>query len=455
MDNQSTSKALERITSLLDESSFVELGQLVEARSTELTKDDVKQASDGVVTGYGTVDGALVYVYAQEPSVLGGSMGEMHARKIANLYDMAMKMGAPVVALVDCSGLRLTEGVDALYGMGRIYQKQTLASGVVPQLTAIFGRSGGGMAVISQLSDFVFMEKEEARLFVSAPDAVLGNKEDLIAKAQAQLENGNIDFAGSEEEIFSEMRRLLSVLPGNNEDYGEVAECSDDLNRAVSLTGDALSDLRQLSDQGIFIQTKRGFAPGVLTGFILMNGQTVGVVCSSAEDEKLRWKDAEQAAEFVNFCDAFEIPLLSLVDILGYHNCECGEKKMARAAGRLSRAYAEASTPLVSVVRNAVGSAGIAFASKGLGIDMVYAYPDAKFGVMDERKAAEILCEDVSQQAECSKVLKEQSSALMMAKRGYVDAIISPEETRQKIIAALEMLYTKSVYRPDKKHSTR
>lgn len=457
MDNQSTSSARARIQALLDESSFVEIGALVQARATDFNMAEKKAPSDGVVTGYGTIDGSLVYVYAQDAAVLGGSMGEMHARKIANLYDLAMKMGAPVIALADCSGLRLEEANDALFGMGRIYHKQTLASGVIPQLTAVFGTSGGGMSVLTALSDFVFMEKDKARLFLNAPDAVQGNKDEEIAKADSQLKKGAADFSGTEEEIFAEIRKLISVLPANNEDFGAVDECTDDLNRSVAgiekLSG--VDSVKQIADNGIFIQTKRGFAPDLVTGFIQLNGQTTGVVAS--KEDSFRWKGAEQAAELVNFCDAFELPVLTLVDVKGYCNCECNEKKMPKAAAKLAAAYSNASVPMVTVVKNAIGTAGMTLGSKALGIDYVYAYPTSKLGVMDSAKAAEILAADADN-AEKAAVAKEfeekKNSALSAAQRGYVDDLIQPEETRQRVIAAFEMLFTKSVYRPDKKHGT-
>lgn len=457
MDNQSTSSARARIQALLDDSSFVEIGALVQARATDFNMAEKKAPSDGVISGYGTINGSLVYVYAQDAAVLGGSMGEMHARKIAHIYDLAMKMGAPVIALADCSGLRLEEANDALFGMGSIYRKQTLASGVIPQLTAVFGTSGGGMSVLTALSDFVFLEKDKARLFLNAPDAVKGNKDEEIAKAEAQLKNGLADFAGSEEEIFAEIRRLIAVLPSNNEDFGAADECTDDLNRSVEGIDrlDGIEAVKLIADNGVFIRTRTDYAPDLVTGFIQLNGQTTGVVASI--DDSFRWKGAEQAARLVNFCDSFELPVLTLVDVKGYGNCECNERNMPRAAAKLAAAYSNASVPMVTLVKNAMGTAGLTLGSKALGVDCVYAYPGSRLGVMDADKASEILAaeqSDADKAALAKEFDEKKNSALSAAQRGYVDDIIRPEESRQRIIAAFEMLFTKSVYRPDKKHGT-
>ena len=457
MDNQSTSSAMGRIRALLDESSFVEIGALVRARSTDFNLAEKKLPSDGVITGYGTISGRLVYVYSQDSAVLGGSVGEMHGKKIAALYDMAMKMGAPLIELIDCSGLRLQEASDSLFGMGRIYRKKTAASGVIPQLSAVFGSSGGGMAVLTALSDFVFMEKEKGRLFVNAPDAVLGNKDDRIAMAEAQEENGLVDFSGSEEEILGKLRELFSLLPSNNEDYAEPEGTEDDLNRAVSGIENlsAPDALRLLSDDGVFFRTKRGYAPDLVTGFLRLNGQTVGAVMT--EEKSLSWKGAEQAAGLIRFCDAYEIPVLTIVDTEGYQNSGCTEKHMAKAAAKLAYAYTNASVPLVTVIRNAIGTAGLSLGSKALGADIVYAYPDARIGILKEEKSAELLFPDSDResiQRQATELGKTQNSAQAAAERGYLDDIILPEETRQRVIAALEMLYTKTVSSPDKKHGT-
>ena len=319
MDNQSTSSALTRIQSLLDEFSFVEVGRLVEARSTDFNMAEKKAPSDGVVTGYGTIDGNLVYVYAQDAAVLGGSIGEMHARKIASIYSMAMKNQAPVIALLDCTGVRLEEANDALFGLGRIYKKQTLASGQIPQITAIFGNCGGGLTVLAGLSDYVLMA-EGAKAYVNAPDAVLGNKDDAIAQAAKREEYGLVDFDGTEDEVFAQIRKVVSVLPGNCEDGGVLDECTDDLNRAVTGFDTLSADeaVQQLADNGVFIETKKGYSHDVVTGFAQIGGETVAIVAN--KEKALTWKGAEKAAKLVTFANAYDLPVITVVDVTSYKN---------------------------------------------------------------------------------------------------------------------------------------
>ncbi len=450
MDNQSTSSALTRIQSLLDEFSFVEVGRLVEARSTDFNMAEKKAPSDGVVTGYGTIDGNLVYVYAQDAAVLGGSIGEMHARKIASIYSMAMKNQAPVIALLDCTGVRLEEANDALFGLGRIYKKQTLASGQIPQITAIFGNCGGGLTVLAGLSDYVLMA-EGAKAYVNAPDAVLGNKDDAIAKAAKREEYGLVDFDGTEDEVFAQIRKVVSVLPGNCEDGGVLDECIDDLNRAVTGFDTLSADeaVQQLADNGVFIETKKGYSHDVVTGFAQIGGETVAIVAN--KEKALTWKGAEKAAKLVTFANAYDLPVISVVDVTSYKNTECTESHMPTSAAKLAYAYANADVPMITVVKNALGTAGLSFGAKALGADVVYAFNSSKIGVMDAAQAAKVVADG---DAEAEKKFASENTALVAAKRGYVDEIIAPEETRQRIAAALQMLGYKSVYRPDKKSGT-
>ena len=238
MGQKAKTPAINRIEGLLDGNSFVEIGSFITARNTDFNMTDEKKPGDGVITGYGTIGDALVYVYSQDATVLGGSMGEMHAKKIADLYSQAVKMGAPIIGLLDCSGLRLQEATDALDAFGKLYLSQTLASGVVPQIQAVFGNCGGGMAVSLSLADFTFMEKDKAKLFVSSPNAVPNNhidKNDYSAAKFKSKETDLVDFVGTEEEILKGIRDLVTILPSNNEDDLSYDECLDDLNRSVNI----------------------------------------------------------------------------------------------------------------------------------------------------------------------------------------------------------------------------
>ena len=477
MSNTAQNLASKRIASLLDENSFVEIGGYVTARSTDFNMQQTETPGDGVVTGYGLSDGHLVYVYSQDSSVLGGTIGEMHAKKIAGLYDMALKMGAPVIGLVDCAGLRLQEATDALNAFGEIYMKQTLASGVVPQITAIFGRCGGGLALVPALTDFTFMEGKKAELFVNSPNALAGNSKDRCNTASAAFQSeeaGLVDFVGTEDEIMGQIRELVCMLPANNEDDLSYEDCADDLNRVckdlANAAGDTAILVSNIADDNNFVEVKAAYAKDMVTGFIRLNGSTVGVVANRTEvyneegevaekfDCALSAKGAEKAAEFVTFCDAFEIPVLSLTNVAGYCACECSEKKIAKAAAKLTYAFANATVPKVNVIiGKAFGSAYVAMNSKAIGADMTFAWSDAQIGMMDAQLAAKIMYAN-----EDAKVMNEkaaeyaalQSSAMAAAKRGYVDNIIEAEDTRKYVIGAFEMLFTKRDDRPSKKHGT-
>lgn len=472
-----TSQASQRINALLDENSFVEIGALVTARATDFNLKQTETPSDGVITGYGVIDGNLVYVYSQDASVLNGTIGEMHAKKIANLYALAMKTGAPVIGLIDSAGLRLQEATDALNGFGEIYLSQVNASGVIPQITAIFGTCGGGLAVIPTLTDFTFMEEKNAKLFVNAPNAIDGNeisKCDTSAASFQSEEAGIVDVVADEAGVLAQIRELISMLPANNEDNMAFVECTDDLNRTcaelVNCAGDTAIALSQLSDNGVFFETKRNYAKDMVTGFIKLNGATVGAVANRTEvygdegtvtdkfDPVLSARGCEKAADFINFCDAYEIPVLSLTNVKGFASCKCAEKKIAKAVARLTYAFANATVPKVNVIiGKAYGSAYVAMNSKAIGADITMAWPDAEIGTMDAKLAAKIICEGQGSDAidACAKEYALlQTSANSAAKRGYVDQIVEPAETRKYVIGAFEMLYTKSENRPAKKHGT-
>ncbi len=470
----SSSKARQRITALLDENSFVEIGARVTARVTDFNMKPAQTPSDGVITGYGVIDGSLVYVYSQDASVLGGSIGEMHAKKIAGIYDLAIKTGAPVIGLIESAGLRLQEGVDALNAFGTIYAKQAQASGVIPQITAIFGNCGGGLALVPAITDFTLMA-EDAKLFVNAPNAIAGNNEDKndTAAAAAKAKSGSVDTVGTEEDVLTQIRTLVTLLPSNNEDEA-VSDCEDDLNRAVTAVANGLADpsivLSEIADDGIYFETKSEYAKEMATAFIKLNGTTVGVVANRSALYNEQGEVAEsfekvltaggcyKAADFVKFCDAFEIPVITLTNVTGFAATEAEEKKVADAAGKLTAAFAGATVPKVNVImENAVGSAYAVMNAKATGADFTIALPDARVGIMDAKLAAHVLCDGTSEEvAETAKKYDAlQNSIDSAAARGYVDQIVEPEDLRKYLIGAVEVLYTKREELPVKKHSAK
>ena len=475
--------ARERILSLLDDNSFVEVGAMVTKRSTDFNMQQKEIPADGVITGYGVIDSNLVYVYSQDQTALGGSIGEMHAKKIARIYDMALKVGAPVIGLIDCAGLRLQEATDALNGFGELYLKQTLASGVIPQITAIFGKCGGGVAVSTNLSDFTFMTENEAKLFVNSPNTLDSNFiekcDTSSARYQAQAGVAHV-VCEDDEAVLTSIRVLVTILPSNNEDNDSYDECNDDLNRLVPALGTSLKDsavaLKEISDDNFFYEVKSAYAKEMVTGFIRLNGMTIGAVANRAEvlDEELKAVEkfdaslttagCEKATSFVDFCDAFNIPVLTLTSVKGYKATTEEEKTIAKAAAKLTYAFANATIPKVNViVGEAYGSAYVTMNSKHIGADLVLAYEDAAIGMMDAKSAAQIMyADEMNTGSDMAALINEkaseyaslQSSVEAAAKRGYVDNIISAETTRKHLVYAYEMLFTKRESRPSKKHGT-
>ena len=473
-----TSKASQRIAALLDDNSFVEIGGLVTARATDFNLKPNETPSDGCITGYGVINGNLVYVYSQDASVLNGTIGEMHAKKITNLYDLAMKTGAPVIGLIESAGLRLQEATDALAAFSEIYLKQTMASGVIPQITAVFGTCGGGLGLFPTMTDFTFMEEKNAKLFVNAPNALDGNVitkcDSSSAKFQAE-ESGIVDVVADEATILEKVRELVSFLPANNEDDASFLEdCTDDLNRVnpeiAGCVGDTSVALSILADDNNFFEVKSGYAKNMVTGFLRLDGVTVGAVANRSEicdeegkvaeklDAVLTADGCEKAAEFVNFCDAFGIPVLTLTNVKGYEATLASEKTIAKAAAKLTYAFANATVPKVNVViGKALGTAYVVMNSKAIGADITMAWPDAQIGAMDGKLAAKIMYDGQGADVINEKAAEYEALTLNVtsaAKRGYVDQIVNAADTRKYVIGAFEMLFTKSEDRPAKKHGT-
>lgn len=471
MSSTAKLSAKDRIYTLLDDNSFVEIGALVTKRSTDFNMQQMSAPGDGVVTGYGVINDNLVYVYSQDVSALNGTIGEMHAKKIVNLYRLAMKTGAPVIGLIDCAGIRLQEASDALASFGRLFKAEAMASGVIPQITAVFGECGGGLAVLSEMSDFVFMSKD-AKLFVTAPNAITGNNEGKLDTASAayMAESGAVDYVGEDEvATLNQIRKLVDVLPVNNEDEC-VMECTDDLNRASALYDAEIADpalaFGNISDNGSFFEVKAAYAKEMVTGFIKLNGATIGAIGNRTALGKEKFEavltsdGCRKAASFVKYCDAYGIPVLTFSNVSGYSACPCNAKSIATAAAQMTFAFADANVPKINVVTGkSYGTAYSAFNSKTLGADMEFALENAEIGTMDAKLAAQIVYagevnteEALNEKA--AEYKKDANSAENAAKRGYVDAILSAEEVRAQVIYAFEMLSTKKEIRTTKKHGT-
>ncbi|WP_337473042.1 carboxyl transferase domain-containing protein [Jutongia sp.] len=476
MSNSNTMSAKDRIASLVDENSFVELGAGITKRSTDFNMQEKSVPADGVITGYGLIQNNPVYVYSQDASALNGTIGEMHAKKIAHIYELAMKTGVPVIGLIDCAGMRLQESTDALAGFGQIYKMKAKASGVIPQISAIFGNCGGGVAVMAAMSDFTFMEQNNGKLFVNSPNTLEGNYTDKLDTASADFQKtaSVVDvICDGEAEVFENVRNLVSILPENNNEIGGMEECLDDLNRLVpdfaAEVKDPAAALEDLGDNNFFLELKKDFAKEMVTGFISLDGMTVGCVANrtavygedGSEQEsfeaRLTSDGCDKAASFIKTCDAFNIPVLTLTNVEGFATTVEEEKTIASKAAALTAAFAEADVPKVNLITgNAYGSAYITMNSKHIGADMVFALPDAKIGMMDAQVAAKIMYADDKDADLVAKAAEfaAQSGTEAAAARGYIDSIISPEAARKQLIFAFELLFTKSEYPIGKKHGT-
>ncbi|MDA3846527.1 MAG: carboxyl transferase [Vallitaleaceae bacterium] len=464
--------ARERIIKLLDHNSFVEVGAFIKPRATDFNMNASDAPADGVITGYGAIEGQLVYVYSQDKMVMGGALGEMHAQKIVKMYEMAYKVGAPVIALLDSAGIRLQESLDALDGFGQIFMKQSLLSGVVPQLTAVLGNCGGGAAIIPSMSDFTFMTSTGSALYVNSANA-LDAKVEMADISSAQFHartTGLIDFIyETDEEVMEAIRKLMVMLPLNNSEDALVVPCDDDPNRiSPSLNVEAVSAravLSEIADHNEYLEIQPQYATDVVASFIRMNGMTVGVVGNDDMDGILTLKGCEKMTDFVNVCDAYHIPVVTLTNVTGFEPTLSAEKLgMSKSIAKLTYAFANATTSKINVIINkAYGSAYIAQNSKHIGADLVYAWPSAQIATMNANSAVRIMYAKEIENAEVAtefiaeKIAEyenNQASPYVAAGRGYVDNIIEPAATRKRIIAAIEMLYTKHESGPEKKHGT-
>lgn len=475
--------ARERILYLMDEGSFVEVDAFVKHRCTEFNMSQTQAPADGVVTGYGTVDGRLVYVYSQDFTVIGGSLGEMNAKKICKVMDMAIKMGAPIIALCDSGGARIQEGIAGLSGFGEIFSRNVFASGVIPQITAIMGPCAGGASYSPALGDFVFMVDGTSEMFVTGPSvisAITGEKITMeeLGGAKAHTEKSGVAhfIAKDDKECLDNIKTLLSYLPSNNLEETPYINTGDEINRISPQLTNIMPDdsnkaydvkdvISQIVDNQAFFEVHKNYAKNIVVGFARMNGSTVGIIANQPKvmAGSLDVNSSDKAARFIRFCDCFNIALVTLTDVPGYFpGLEQEQNGIIRHGAKLLYAYAEATVPKINVImRKAYGGAYIAMSSKHLGADSVFAWPSAEIAVMGPEGAANIIFKDeiknsdnpIETRKEKIQEYKEKfANPFEAAKYGFVDDIIEPDSTRPRIIAALEMLASKRETRPNKKH---
>ena len=438
-------QAQARINALLDENSFVELQSLVTSRSTDFNLDAKKEPSDGVIIGHGLVDGTLVFVFSQNAEVLGGTIGEMHAKKILSVYDMALKVGAPVIGFIDCGGVRLQESFDALEALGSVIERAADVKGVIPQLICVAGNCGGGLSVLPALADFTFMV-DGAKLFINSPDTITGNSSDKCDTSSAEFqfnEAGTVDVHGSLGEVVSSMRQIISMISN------DIVEASDDLNRAAEGLEDKLGDAAlvatELADNRCFIELKAGFAKEMVTGLMKLDGVTIGVVGNREVEGNaiLSAAGCEKAADFVDLCDMYEIPVLTITNVAAFKSCKCQERRLPRALSQMTQRFVDASVPKLNLItKQGYGTPYVFMNSKSLGADLVYAFESTSVGAMEASKAAKILADNGTDAAAIEKDYAEiQDSALTAAAHGHIDRIVSMADARKYIIAGFEMFF--------------
>lgn len=467
--------ARERLAKLFDEGSFTEMGQFIHHRCMNFNMQEKEIPGDGVVTGYGTVRGRLVFAYAEDFTVEGGSLGEMHAHKIAQMQEMALKMGAPVIGINDSGGARIQEGVDALSGFGRIFMNNTAASGVIPQIAVIMGPCAGGAVYSPALMDFVFMVKNTSDMFLTGPAVIKSVTAEEVTPEQLggalthSTRSGVAHFAcEDEDDCIAKIRELLSYLPSNNLEDAPAVEPTDDPNRQDESLNSIVPDnpnmpydmkevIRSLVDNGEFFEIQKLFATNIIIGYARLDGKVVGIVANQPKVMAgcLDVDASDKAARFVRFCDAFNIPLLTLVDVPGFlPGVNQEHTGIIRHGAKMLYAYSEATVPKVTVItRKAYGGAYIAMCCHELGSDQVMAWPSAEIAVMGPSGAANIIFRrDPDKEAKTQQYIDDFSNPYLAAERGYVDMVVEPKETRPLLITAFSALASKREVGPAKKH---
>lgn len=475
--------ARERIAQLLDEDSFVELNPFMKSRTTDFGMDKVESHGEGVVTGYGKIDGRPVYLFSQDFTVFGGALGEMHAKKVANVMDMAAKSGAPFIGLNDSGGARIQEGVTSLDGYGQIFYRNSIYSGVIPQISVIMGPSAGGAVYSPAITDVIIMVEETAKMFITGPkviESVSGEKisaEDLGGAKVHNSKSGNAHIsAKNETEALSKVRDILSYLPSNNTDmppsipYVE----EDDHNRSElteivpydpTRSYDIKKVINEIVDKDSFLEIHKEFAKNIVVGFARIAGNSIGLVSNQPRYMAggIDIDSSDKAARFIRFCDSFNVPVITLEDIPGFFpGVQQEHGGIIRHGAKILYAYSEATVPKVTVIlRKAFGGAYVALNSKSIGADLVFAWPNAEVAVMGPEGAANVIFAreiaesddpDAKRQEKIDEYKEKFANPYVAAGLGMIDDVIDPRETRLKLIQSLDMLRDKKEERPYKKH---
>ena len=471
--------ARERVELLLDEGSFEEFDMFVAHRCTDFGMENQRPAGDGVVTGWGTINGRMVYVFSQDFTVLGGSVSATHAQKICKIMDMAVENGAPVIGLNDSGGARIQEGVDSLAGYGEVFKRNIQASGVVPQISVIMGPCAGGAVYSPAMTDFIFMVRDSSYMFVTGPDVVKTVTNEVVTAeelggASTHTKKSSVADGAFENEVeaLSEVRRLVDFLPLNNREKAPVRLFFDEPGRVEASLDTLVPDnlntpydmkelITKLADEGDFYEIQEEFAKNIITGFVRLEGQTVGVVANQPMVLAgcLDIDSARKAARFVRFCDAFEIPILTLIDVPGFLPGKSQEYDgIIKHGAKLLFAYGEATVPKVTVItRKAYGGAYVVMSSKHLRGDFNYAWPTAEIAVMGAKGATEIIHRadlgDSDKIAQHTADYEDRfANPFVAAERGFVDEVIQPRSTRKRVARAFASLRNKKVQNPWKKH---
>ena len=467
--------ARERIEMFFDEGTFVELDMFVKHRCTNFGQEKKELPGEGVVIGYGTVNGRLVYAFAQDFTVEGGSLGEKHAHKIWKVMDLAMKMGAPLIGINDSGGARIQEAVDALSGYAGIFYRNTAASGVIPQISVIMGPCAGGAVYSPAITDFIYMVKNTSQMFITGPAVIKSvtaeevTAEELGGAMTHNSRSGVAHFAAeNEQDCIDQIRYLLSFLPSNNLEDPPIIDTGDDADRMEDSLNSIIPDnpnapydmkdvIRAIVDNGEFYEVHQYFATNIITCFARFDGRTVGIIANQPAVMAgcLDVDASDKSARFIRFCDAFNIPLVNLVDVPGFlPGVDQEYNGIIRHGAKMLYAYSEATVPKITVItRKAYGGSYIAMCCRELGADQVMAWPSAEIAVMGPAGAANIIFrKDPDKEQKTAEYVEEFATPYKAAERGYADMIIEPKETRPYIITALNALSSKREVGPSKKH---